>query len=49
MFGFPQEEAAQIAVRTVREWLDAHPGADIAVVFNVFGATDEAIYRRLLT
>ena len=48
VFGFPQEEAAEIAVRTVREWLDTHEDAGIAVFFNVFGDTDEAIYRSLL-
>ena len=44
IFGFPQEEAARIAVRTVREWLDEH-GSDMAVVFNVFSAYDEELYR----
>ncbi len=47
VFGFPQREAADIAVRTVRAWLDAHR-ADLAVVFNVFGAKDEGIYRQAL-
>jgi len=47
VFGFPQQEAAEIAVRTVRAWIDAH-NADLIVVFNVFGDTDESIYRRLL-
>jgi O-acetyl-ADP-ribose deacetylase (regulator of RNase III) len=47
VFGFPQREAAQIAVRTVRAWLD---GADagMTVVFNVFGDEDERIYQELL-
>ena len=44
VFGFPQEEAAQIAVQTVREWLDDHD-SDMTVVFNVFGADDERLYR----
>ncbi len=48
VFGFPQREAAEIAVRTVRDWLDAH-GSDITVVFNVFGEKDEQIYRELLS
>ena len=52
VFGFPQAEAAQIAVGTVREWLDAHAAADGTepplVIFNVFSAADEAIYRNLL-
>ena len=48
MFGFPQDEAARIAVRTVRAWLDAQPHADIRVIFNVFLDEDAAIYRSLL-
>ncbi len=49
VFGFPQDEAARIAVSTVRAWLDAHPHADIRVIFNVFLDEDAAIYRRLLS
>ena len=48
VFGFPQREAAEIAVRTVRKWLGAHEDAGVTVVFNVFGEEDEAIYRALL-
>lgn len=48
VFGFPQEEAAQIAVNTVRTWLDANPDANVTVIFNVFDEADEAIYRRIL-
>ncbi|EHF02300.1 hypothetical protein HMPREF1008_00705 [Olsenella sp. oral taxon 809 str. F0356] len=48
LFGFPQEEAARIAVGSVRSWLDEHPGAVDQVVFNVFLARDERIYRELL-
>ena len=47
IFGFPQEEAAGIAVRTVREWLDA-TGSEMTIVFNVFGEKDERIYKGLL-
>ena len=47
VFGFPQREAAEIAVRTVREWLDAN-ASGMTVVFNVFGAEDEVLYRRHL-
>lgn len=48
VFGFPQDEAARIAVSTVRAWLDTHPRADIRAVFNVFLDEDAAIYRSLL-
>lgn len=47
VFGFPQEEAARIAVDTVRGWLDA-TGSDMTVVFNVFLESDERIYRSIL-
>ncbi len=47
LFGFPQDEAATIAVRTVRRWL-GESAADLRVIFNVFTSTDEKIYRSLL-
>ena len=48
MFGFPQEEAASIAVATVRRWLNEHPDVPMTVVFNVFSETDESLYCPLL-
>ena len=45
VFGFPQREAAEIAVDTVTAFQAEHP---IDVVFNVFKEADLAIYRRLL-
>ncbi len=48
IFGFPQDEAARIAVRTVRDWLEEHESR-ITVVFNVFSPKDEQLYRGLLS
>ena len=48
VFGFPQKEAADIAVTAVREWLEQHPDSPLLVVFNVFGEENEEIYRGLL-
>ena len=48
VFGFPQVEAAHIAVHTVRAWLDAHEDAGVTVLFNTFLDEDERIYRELL-
>ena len=59
VFGFPQEEAAQIAIAAVREWKEKNEtsgsspnmtGATggMKVVFNVFTEKDEEIYRRLI-
>ena len=48
-FRFPQEQAAEIAVATVREYLGSHPGSTLsAIVFDVFKDSDYRIYRRLL-
>lgn len=47
IFGFPQEEAAKLAVRTVRRCLDESE-SDIHVVFDVFLESDERIYRDIL-
>ena len=44
---FP-EEAAEIAVRTVREFLEQQTTSVERVIFNVFKDLDAAIYRRLL-
>ncbi len=48
-FHFPNEEAAQIAVRTVKEFMSEHAGnAPTKVIFNVFKDIDHEIYSRLL-
>ena len=47
VFGFPQEEAAVIAMRTVREWLESN-ASDMTAVFDVFGSDDEQLYRSAL-
>jgi O-acetyl-ADP-ribose deacetylase (regulator of RNase III) len=47
VFSFPQEEAAQIAIRTVRQWLDQHPDSSLKrVIFDVFKNSDLKIYQK---
>lgn len=46
-FHFPNEKAAEIAVKTVRNFLKEH-NSDMEVVFNVFKKQDEEVYRKLL-
>ena len=46
-FRFPNERAAETAVRTVREY-KRQTGSEIKVVFNVFKEQDHAIYARYL-
>ena len=45
VFGFPKREAAEIAVQTVRAFLQEN---SIKVIFNVFGEEDEKIYEKIL-
>jgi len=46
VFNFPNQQAAQIAVAAVREFLSRNGG--MKVIFNVFKDTDYKIYRELL-
>ncbi len=46
-FHFPGDEAAHIAVETVRNYLQA-AGREMKVVFNVFREADYDIYRKIL-
>ena len=48
VFRFPGKRAAEIAVETVADWLNAHPGAVARVIFNVFMDEDKAYYEQLL-
>lgn len=47
VFRFPPERAAQIAVKTVEQWLEAHDGSMDRVIFNVFSDKDRMIYEQL--
>ena len=49
-FGFPQKRAAEIAVGTVRAYLDTTVATNIKdVIFNIFKDDDLSIYRNLLS
>ena len=47
VFRFPNQRAAEIAVKTVRRY-KAESNSAMKVIFNVFKDTDREIYRRLL-
>ena len=48
-FRFPNQLAAEIAVQTVKDYLNAHPDCSVKqVVFNVFKDVDRDIYQRML-
>ena len=47
VFMFPNQRAAEIAVETVKNWLD-ETGSQMKVVFNVFKDIDLEIYEKLL-
>jgi O-acetyl-ADP-ribose deacetylase (regulator of RNase III) len=48
IFGYPEREAAVVALETVRAWLDADAGEHIdLVVFNTFTEASHALYTHL--
>ena len=49
MFHFPNKRAAEIAVNTVSDWMNEHPGGMERVIFNVFKDEDKDIYESLLS
>ena len=45
VYGYPRKEATHIAVKTVREWLAAHPDYAIDVIFSCFSAEIAGLYE----
>ena len=48
VFRFPGSRAAEIAVKTVKDWMLRHPGAMDRVIFNVFKDEDKEYYEQEL-
>ena len=48
VFHFPNRRAAEIAVKTVTDWLSMHPDAMERVIFNVFKEEDKNYYEQEL-
>jgi O-acetyl-ADP-ribose deacetylase (regulator of RNase III)/NAD-dependent SIR2 family protein deacetylase len=49
LFGFPKEQAAEIAVRTVQQWFEEQQSSSTqldTIVFDVFAPEDEQIYLK---
>ena len=45
VFCFPNDKACKIAVQTVTEWIDEHPGVVDRIIFNVFKDEDRRLYE----
>lgn len=48
VYGFPKKEAALIAYNAVNDYLKENPGFFTHILFNVFTAEDESIYKELI-
>ena len=48
VFHFPNRRAAEIAVKTVCEWLAENKGEMDRVIFNVFKDNNKEYYKKLL-
>jgi ADP-heptose:LPS heptosyltransferase len=46
--GFPKEAAAQIALGTIREWLEENHDRVDRIIFCMFADDEEEIYQELL-
>ncbi|MGL5330407.1 MAG: macro domain-containing protein [Peptostreptococcaceae bacterium] len=46
--GYPKEEAAKVAINTVKQWINENIERQIKVVFNVFNEDDKEIYEKIL-
>ena len=46
-YGYPKEAAAEIALMTIWEWLDAHPDAGMRVTIVSFSAQEDAVYQKI--
>lgn len=49
VYGYPLEEATQIAVSAVRKWLTAHKNYEMQVIFSCFDQKTCDVYKRYLT
>lgn len=47
IYGYPQEAAAHVALKTVKHWLHKNEGSMHLIVFNVFLEKDHSIYLDL--
>lgn len=49
VFGYPKEEAADVAVNEVIRWIEEYPGRFDQIIFNVFAEEDRLIYEKVLS
>lgn len=45
VYGYPLEDATEIAVKTVAQWLEAHADYAVQVIFCCFDARTERVYQ----
>ena len=49
VYGYPFEDAAEIAYKTVKSWLDENNGYTMDVIFSCFGEKAYTIYSQLIS
>lgn len=47
VYSYPIEDAAEIVLKTVGEWLEAHPESDIRIMFCCFKPNEYEVYEQL--
>ena len=46
LYGFPQDEASKIAIKTIKDYIKENPNTFTHIIFNVFKDDDLEIYKR---
>ena len=47
IFGFPKEESAKVAVKSIRNWLSKEQYKFDSIIFDVFTYEDHMIYQKI--
>ena len=47
VYGYPHEDAARIAWRTVNDWINSNKGYNVTVIFCCFGNNNYKLYKAL--
>ncbi len=45
VYGYPKEEAAHIALKTVKKWIEENPDYDMEITIVSFSEADYQIYK----
>lgn len=48
VYGYPKDEAAEVSLKAVRDWVDENPGYDMEIILCCFDERSYELYREIL-